>query len=80
MHLIEMLELEVSAWPLYKSDDLVKLNNMPTTQNTLQLVHIHVHSMYTMIISMVFLTKMSSLLQQTQEQDVSVEIHVECIE
>lgn len=45
-----MLEFEVSAWPLYKSDEVVKLNNKPTTQNTLQLAHIHVHSMYTMII------------------------------
>lgn len=46
-----MLEFEASAWPLYKSDEVMKLNK-PTTQNTLQLAHIHVHSMYTMIIPM----------------------------
>jgi hypothetical protein len=60
-----MLESEVSDWPLYKSDEVVKLNNKPTTQNTLQLLHIHVHSMYTKTIPMVY-QRYSSLLQQTQ--------------
>lgn len=49
-YLMYLLEFYMFAWLLYKSDEVVKFNTMHN--DTWKVTHKHVHSTYSIIISM----------------------------